>query len=129
MKPLLRQYFYDKLRRSLYHHELKTKVWNNPYFPFYTKEEYTNTIDNISSSLNCNKEIIHNTFNKCREYIKKNHFSTYDQYKELIKKLDESPNEESITPYIVFNYFKTYNIIGEIEDKYGNIYSNEYRSS
>lgn len=34
MKPLIREFIYDKLRKSLYKHELKTKVWNNPYFPY-----------------------------------------------------------------------------------------------
>lgn len=45
MKPLLRQYFYDKLRKSLYHHELKTKVWNNPYFPYLIPDDLQHRIN------------------------------------------------------------------------------------
>lgn len=39
MKPLIRQFIYDKLRRSLYKHEIKEKVCNNPYFPFNNQED------------------------------------------------------------------------------------------
>lgn len=113
MKPLLRQYFYDKLRKSLYHHELKTKVWNNPYFPFLTPESYEDLFDNVSGITRKELEGSINYYNK---QIKLERISAIEQYFNFIKKVE---NEVGINPIdTVYKYYGS-GIIEDIEKRYG----------
>lgn len=116
MKPLIREFLYDKLRRSLYKHELKTKVWNNPYFPFYTKEEYDDIADWFTRS---DRSEYDDLLIKCRQYFKENKISEYIEYEEFIRKLDHYKDPDNIIQYIVYNNYCNYSIIKDIEDKYG----------
>lgn len=135
MKPLIRQFIYDKLRRSLYHHELKTKVWNNPYFPFLTQEEWNIYIEReISkfknqshvieeghslSDYDISKQVLFNALKNCHNNIKKLRIASLSDYNVYVSSLKNEDNYQ-IYKTIMYELFSSNNkILQQIEEHYG----------
>lgn len=117
MKPLIRQTLYDILRKDLYNHEIKEKVWNNPYFPFLTSEAYESEINALSVGSELSKSEIREIFISYQKEIKNNNILSFLSYNSWIDNIIERQYSDKISLKLIFKY--SCSIWRGIENRYG----------